>query len=262
MNSIFPVKEKLMMKFSTRFIFIGTFFSALTFLSSLHSQISTTTQNAGGMENYISMGDIQMVSTFDDRYQGVKGTPLVFEDWTEGYVLFKDKPEEKEEEVKTFKMNIDMFQNILYVTLYNGAIGTLPTKFVSSVHFKTAEGKERIFKPMVRKEVESSNFPGFGYYEIIHEGDMLLLKHHRKIFQEADYKGAYSADVRYDEYKDEKRYFISFDGQTFEKIKLKSKYLEKVMPQYDLKALSKKEKLNLSKEEDVKKLLSMLEEGS
>jgi hypothetical protein len=90
---------------------------------------------------------------------------------------------------------------------------------------------------------------------------MLLLKHHRKIFQEADYKGAYSADVRYDEYKDEKRYFISFDGQTFEKIKLKSKYLEKVMPQYDLKALSKKEKLNLSKEEDVKKLLSMLEEG-
>jgi hypothetical protein len=212
------------------------------------------------MENYISMGDIQMVSSFDNRYQGVKGTPLMFEDWTEGYVLFKDKPEE--EEVKTFKMNIDLFQNKLYVTLYNGSIGTLPAKFVRSVHFKTEDGKEHVFKPFIRKEVESSNFPGLGYYEILHEGDILLMKHHRKIFKEADYKGAYSADIRYDEYQDETRYFISLDNQSFEKIKLKSKNLEKAMPNYDIKALSKKEKLNLSKEEDVKKMLILLEEGS
>jgi hypothetical protein len=45
----------------------------------------------------------------------------------------------------------------------------------------------------------------------------------------------------------------------FEKIKLKSKYLEKAMPKYDIKALSKKEKLNLSKEEDIKKLLILIE---
>lgn len=248
------------MTFNKTLIFIGTFLTALTFLTSLNSQISTTTQNSGGMENYISMGDIQMVSTFDNRYEGVKGSPLVFEDWTEGYVLFKDKPEE--EDPKTFKMNIDMFQNLLYVTLYNGAVGTLPTKFVSSVHFKTEAGQERVFKPLIRKDVEGSNFPGLGYYEIIYQGDILLIKHHRKIFKEADYKGAYSADIRYDEYKDEKRYFISLDGQAFEKIKLNTKHLEKAMPQYEVKPLSKKEKLNLSREEDVKKLLTILEEGS
>jgi hypothetical protein len=247
------------MKSNTRLIFIGTFLTALTFLSCLHSQISTTTPNATGLENYIAMGDIQVISTFDDRYQGVKGSPLVFEDWTEGYVLFNDKPEE--EEVKTFKMNIDMYQNILYVTLYNGAIGTLPSKHVSSVHFKTKDGEEQVFKPFIRKEVEGSNFPGRSYYEVIHQGNILLLKHHRKIFKEADYKGAYNTDVRYDEYQNEKRYFISFDGQIFEKIKLKSKYLEKAMPKYDIKALSKKEKLNLSKEEDIKKLLILIEAG-
>jgi hypothetical protein len=104
------------------------------------------------------MGDIQVISTFDDRYQGVKGSPLVFEDWTEGYVLFNDKPEE--EEVKTFKMNIDMFQNILYVTLYNGAIGTLPSKHVSSVHFKTKDGEEQVFKPSFAKRWKAPTFRG------------------------------------------------------------------------------------------------------
>lgn len=248
------------MKNYTAFVFIATFFGALTFLSGAFSQVSTSTVNSGAMENYISMGDIQMVTTFDNRYEGVKGSPFLYEGWTEGYVLFKDKPEE--EDIKTFKLNIDMFQQILYVSLYNGTVGSLPSKFVRSVHFKSEDGSEKVFKPMLRKEIEDGNYSGLGYYEVIHEGDILLVKQYRKTFKEADFKGAYSADIRYDEYKDDTRYFISLDGQNFEKIRLKSSQLEDVLTQYKVKSISKKEKLNLSKEEDVKKLLALLEKGS
>ncbi len=247
------------MKNYTAFIFIATFFGTLTFLSSAFSQASSANLNSGTMENYVSMGDIQMVTTFDNRYEGVRGTPLLYQDWTEGYVLFKDK---KEQETRTFKMNIDMFEHVLHVVLFDGKIGSLPSKFVGSVHFKTEEGTEKVFKPMLRKDIEGSNYSGLGYYEVIHEGDIILVKQYRKTFKEADYKGAYSADIRYDEYKDEERYFISLDGQKFEKVRLKSKQLESVLSQYDLKSISRKEKLNLSKEEDVKKLLSILEKGS
>lgn len=246
---------------NTRLIFIATFFISLTFLSRLQSQ-GPVPSNNGTMDNYISLGDdIQMVATFDLRYEGVKGTPYMYEDWREGYVLFKDKPED---DPKTFKMNINLFDHTLYVVLYDGAIGSLPSKVVKSVHFKTDTEEEEIFMPLIRKQVESTNFPGLGYYQVVYKGDLLLVKHHRKIFKEADFKGAYSADIRYDEYKDEKRYFLSTDGLTFEKIKLKGKTLEKLIPDMatEIKSISKKEKLNLSKEEDVVKLLAALEKQS
>lgn len=245
------------MKFKMTASIIGTFIMAFTFLPGLNAQNSPLINN-GTMESYISMGDVQMIQTMDLRYEGVKGTPFLYEDWAEGYVVFIGREDEKQ---KTFKLNINMMDNQLFVALYDGTVGPLPSKFVKEIFFNGPEETKEHFIPMPRKQIEDLNTNESAYYQVIYQGDVLLLKHHRKSFKEADFKGAYSSDIRYDEYKDDNRYFLSLDGKTFNKVKLKSKDLEKALPDHtqEIKSISKKEKLNLSKEEDVKKLLSLLE---
>lgn len=232
-----------------------TYLLSITFLYPVHSQTSTL-PNSGLMESYISLGDVQIIQTFDSRYEGLKGTPFLYEDWTEGYVTFKGK---KEADQKSFKMNINMYDHTLYVVLYDGTVGPLPAKHVEKVIFHPAEERTEQFIPMSRALVEDINDTTLGYYQVIYQGDVILLKNHKKFFQEADYKGAYSSDIRYDEYKDQTRYYISQDGKSFEKIKLKRKHLEKALPGYDVKKISKQKKLDLSKEEDVQQLLAHLE---
>ncbi len=252
------------MKRNPKTIIVPIFILSLILSNSLEGQ-NTVPPNDGTMEAYISMGDdVQMINTFDFRYEGVKGTPYLYEDWQKGYVNFKNK---KEEEAKTFKMNINLYEHTLFVVLYNGTVGTLPSQHIEDVNFiieENGEATERKFIPLPRKQVEGLKVPGLGFYQIVHKGEYLLLKNYRKIFQEADYKGAYSTDVRYDEYKDEKKYFFSKDGTTFEKLKLKSKNLEKALPKHasDIKKTIKEKKLNLSNDEDVKTLLITLENKS
>lgn len=237
----------------------------LTLFISVFSVLNLNAQqgaipNSGTMESYVSMGDVQVIQSFDLRYEGVKGTPFLYEDWRDGHVTLRGK---EDEEPRTFKMNINLLENQLFVVLYDGTVGPLPSKFVKDINFKAdteEESKEIKFVPMIRKLVEGINNETLGYYQLIYEGDMKVLKHIRKTFKEADYKGAYSSDIRYDEYKQDTRYFVSADGISFVKVKMKTKNLEKAFPKHasEIRGIIKKGKLNLSKDEDIKTLFAAL----
>ncbi len=246
------------MKCAITLFLTGTFFLFIPFLMPLYCQVNQSLPNSGTMEAYVQMGNSQIIQSFDFRYEGVKGTPYLYENWMEGYVNFIGN--EEEADPKTYKMNINLYEHQVYVALSSGAVGSLPAKMIKNINFKTPSGEVR-FIPLPRKIIEASNLSGSGYYELLHQGAITLIKNHKKIFQAADFKGAYSSDIRYDEYKDDIKYYISSDGKNFEKIRLNSKYLEKALPAYEnnIKQIRKEEKLDCSKEEDVKKLLSLLE---
>ena len=52
-----------------------------------------------------------------------------------------------------------------------------------------------------------------------------------KIFTEANYKGAYAPDRRYDEYETKYRYYIFGPDNTFHQIQLNRKSLVKLFPE-------------------------------
>ncbi len=77
-----------------------------------------------------------------------------------------------------------------------------------------------------------------------------------KTFIEADYKAAYSADRRYDEYESFNKYFIKGADNVFHQIQLNKKSLVKIFP-------DKKEMINdafreKSGEGDEEKIIALL----
>ena len=57
-----------------------------------------------------------------------------------------------------------------------------------------------------------------------------LLKEPRILFKKADYKGAYSNDIRFDEFVASPVYYLR-KGNTYEKVKMKKKAIQKIIPE-------------------------------
>lgn len=243
---------------STRLLFFIGVVSLGIFPYSGMAQVVNNMSNQ--MEQYVRMGKIQITHSASFRVDGVKGSPFLFEDWVEGQVTLKKQAEEKEEEeAKSFRMNLNLFEKKLYVLLYDGTIGRLPVEYIKDLHINTPNGKIQFgFFPEV--QVEGVNNSNGELLEILSDEQIIFLKHHKKSLLEAEFKGDYGAPNRFDEYKDQVTYFISSDGKDFHKIKLNRKSLEEVMPDMaeDIKRISKEKKLLLSVEKDMVDLLQML----
>ncbi|HEX8506220.1 MAG TPA: hypothetical protein VF630_12695 [Hymenobacter sp.] len=68
------------------------------------------------------------------------------------------------------------------------------------------------------------------YVEVLHEGGYSLLKHHLKSLKKANYQGAYSTDVRYDEIEDKSVYYVRTPKAELTPVKLALKSLRAAAP--------------------------------
>lgn len=200
------------------------------------------------------------VRSVDTRYEGVKGTPLLENDWLKGsFRLHKN-----EEFSQEMLVQLDLVQQQLYFALTNGFTGGLPTDKVAGLRIHTGEDKYRLFRVYPEMQVEDSNSPKLKFYEVLFEGSFTLLKHNFKYFREADFKGAYSSDRRYDEYVDQSTLWLREGDQPFQKIKLKKKMVEAALPSSgnNLQKVMKAEKISLREEADLVLLLEKLQSNN
>jgi len=161
---------------------------------------------------------------FDDRYEGVKGTPLRYDDWVEGNLFLKDNAW-----VRNLKMNLDIHDNFLYIlSPENGQIFTLSNEEISEIHL-FSEGETILFRKFLPEQFDSRIDPDL-LFEVLAQGEYTFLKLSKKLFKEADYQGAYSADRRYDEFVPSTSYYLTNSEGLFEKIKLTEKALCKLLP--------------------------------
>jgi hypothetical protein len=194
---------------------------------------------------------------FDNRYEGVRGSPLLFEDWREARIVVQGGTAEGEQA----EININQYDNLLVVRFPGGQAGTVPVAKIRMLHVKTPAGT-RTFESLPATMVENDSEEEKRFYEVLRQGKFTLLKAHEKIFQKADYKGAYSTDRRYDEFLDRQVYYLRGPDGPFEKLnKLKSKAIEKTLPGYEkeIGEIVNKEKLDLREERDVIRLIELLD---
>lgn len=215
-----------------------------------------------------SQQDLQMLANlnpvgvgvrgFDNRYEGIKGSPLLYEGWQKGKFVIKEKNGFSQE----VGINLELVENLLYFRISDRASGSVPSYKIQEIiilHPETAaEMRFKVF--------ESNDFPGLDknknvFMQVLKEGDITFLKYIRKQFIQADYEGAYSADRRYDEYKEVSSYFIRFNNKAPEKIKLRKKPIIKALGNKGSKAerLIKKHRLSLETEAGIVRLLELLE---
>lgn len=193
-------------------------------------------------------GGIGNVKTFDNRYEGVKGTPFVFEDWFKGEVFLSDK---QKIEVKALNYNC-VDNEIVYRDPATKVIRILNRKEVDMFSIESPTGKMS-FSPVGVKEGVDPFFA-----QLLYNQKSMVYKLYQKDFVRANYEGGYSADRKYDEFVDKfDIYFRKSNDETLFKVKKSKKYIISCFPEKEseISDYFKKSKPDLKSEAALVELL-------
>ena len=151
-----------------------------------------------------NMGRLSLRDTpaFDNRYQGVKGSPYIMKEWHGAILYPTDQPS-----VRVEYMNFDRYTlELCYRENPEGKIQVLNKYLIDSfVVFTTMDTLEFV-------RVRPPGTSDFSYMEKVFSGTGNLYLDRAKRFVEADYEQVYSADRRYDEFKDAPVCYITLNA--------------------------------------------------
>jgi len=202
-------------------------------------------ENLKELGSTTSLGNAQ---TFDNRYEGVKGTPYVFESWLPGEIYLKSR-----KKIVIKELNYNCFDNELAFLDQATKTVRLINRFTVEFLYFLNGSDTLLFAP-----IEPENDGEFLFAQVLYNGGSKVYKRYQKEFVRANYEGGYSADRKYDEYADKSSLYFSRhnDPHIYRVRKSKKQNLE-AFPEADdeIAAFIKAEKLNLKSEEDVVKLL-------
>jgi hypothetical protein len=208
-------------------------------------------QNYEAKENLRELGSLDgtgSVRTFDTRYEGVKGTPYVLEEFQPGEVYLKTK-----EKVAIKALNYNCVDNEIAYLDPTSKVTRILNKY--QVDLFTIQGADRVmtFVP-VKLEKDGETI----FAEVLYNKASFVYKVYYKDWLEANYEGGYSADRRYDQFVDKyDLYFLKKGDNTLYEVKKTKKSLKEAFPENlsEITSFFKSNKLNLKEEEDLVKLM-------
>ena len=202
-------------------------------------------------ENLRELGSLSgtgHVRTFDNRYEGTRGTPYLSEEWLPGQVFLKSQ-----NRIIIKEMNYNCFENeVAYLDPSTKAV-MLINKYNIDLFYLISGPDTLVFVPV---QLEENKAPVFA--QLLHRGESSLYKRYEKEFIRANYEGAYSADRKYDEFADKSSLYLSTEEDPgLNKVKKSKKQFLASFPgaEDELSAFIKTEKLDLKLEEDIIRLL-------
>lgn len=221
--------------------YISLLILSLFYSSWLCAQGSQISQSTGR----ISAGN---AVTFDDRYQGVKGTPYIFSEWQKG-IVFPSNMDAIFIEFLNFdrhslelchKENRDSKPSLLNKYLIDSFRVISTNDTLDFLRVKLAEASEYL------------------YMELVYHGGGNLFLDYGKTFNKADYEQSYSADRRYDEYVDAPVYYLQLEQNgELQLIKKNKKQVSLIFGAYSeqVSDYMKKEKTSLKSRADLISLM-------
>ncbi len=175
----------------------------------------TTTQREIAIKDLLNTREIGNVLSFDSRYEGVRGTPNIYPDWSPGEIILRANLR-----VKDVQINYDAYNDQLIFLSPEGKAMQANSGSVDCFRIvEPASGDTLLFKKKLVKPAGSGR-DAERFVQVIYEGDQVdLYQVYDKKFVEADYKAAYSPDRRYDEFVDDIYLVACRKGQDPEKLK-------------------------------------------
>lgn len=206
-------------------LFLTLCFFVLTKAFCQNDTLPALLKNPEIKESYLNeyMKSSGVLMTFDERYQGIRGTPFYGDRWFRGEIVLKDGNRFTDRIIRldTWKQEVDYAGN--------------KTEAIRLA--KSAVDHIYLWEQGIKKKfliIRTENDPLGSFYEVLAEGNMSFLALHRKSFIEADYKDPYSANRPYDEFKPGKEYYFYGKGN-IEPLRLKirkKKVLEALDPKH------------------------------
>lgn len=208
-----------------RFTLFTIVFLALFSIQQTSSAQETTTV-AGQKQNLDQMLSLNPMSVgaieFDNSYKGVQGTPMRFEEWMEGTIVSK-----KGKSVQAEGINVDLMGHNLIVKEGENKLNTVSPQEVERITFATTPTDITMIvlpatafaKPKTDK---------LGFYEVLYDGQVQVIKRTEKLFQKANYDKPYSTGRQYDTFTPQHFYFVKKDtDEQYSTVRLAPKTLWK-----------------------------------
>ncbi len=219
---------------------------AIAFAQTEKSMVSTEEN----LWNISRSAGVVMTTNMDELYEGIKGTPYLFDTWREGNIILKDSSLIKDINIK-YNIYTD---DVLYLNSKSGDSLIIDRHRIDAFEIKGDSSADLLLFSDIRLKPGSKDKSTFA--RVLYNGETKLLIKYIKVFIKADYKGAYTAGRRYDEYTDNSQYYIMKDNE-LNRIKLNKKAITKVLAdrENDVKSFIDKEGTDFDNENDVIKLL-------
>lgn len=205
----------------------------IAFLMLLYSPVEA--QVATGMQKYLSSEEnLQAIATlgpystgglgFDNRYEGIKGTPRLLDTLVPASLRIA-----RQAYFIRMDADLDLVQNyVIYMHPVSRKMFSVPIDAINEVIINI-NGNDVLFRStsglVFEKDLKEQKF-----YQVLKEGSYRLIKIPFKQFVAADYKNAYSADRRYDEYVPMNKYYLKGPDSIYHQIQLTKKSILKVYP--------------------------------
>ncbi len=158
------------------------------------------------------------VQTFDERYEGVKGSPLLLEQWTPGKVALRNG-----KVFTSVELKYDLYQDEIVVKHpYDRAV--IPDKLtIDWFSMATAQGNDSLHFVRVEYLPNNRKFPPNHFAQVLYgslsdpKKSTLLAVHTKKLIK-ADYQGGYSANRPYDEFGEvmTSYYLVKSNGRSYQ----------------------------------------------
>jgi hypothetical protein len=204
------------------------------------------------------------VIAFDNRYEGMKGSPYYQDGFVSGLIELKVGNTGKTEVYKGVKLKYDVYSNLLVAVLPDSkdTLQITTTPLLSFSLENPLNGKLTTFKRVKEAQALDANL-GDTFFAILHEspdGKSTLVKRVYKNKIEANYKGGYSAGTTYDELVSETQYYVVTNGK-MQKIKLNKKSLGEAFPAHadKVKSYISSQKLSMSTEADLVNVMAYVQ---
>ena len=219
--------------------------------------VSSAAQNVTAPEDYEARENLRelgstdgtgTVQTFDNRYEGVKGTPYVFEQFRQGEVFLKSK-----KKVVVKELNYNCMENEIVYLDPATKVTRLMNRFKVDL-FMLHNGTEMISFVPVKLEEDAETI----FAQVLYNRGSMVYKVYEKEWVKANYEGGYSADRKYDEFVDKySLYFMKEGDKVLYKAKKSKKQMLSAFPEQEkeISSFIKSNKLDLKNEESLVKLL-------
>jgi hypothetical protein len=161
---------------------------------------------------------------FDTRYEGIKGSPQFFEKLIPFFVKLSGQ-----DEYLKLTGDLDIYENrLVFNHPKTGNLLSIPALYVTEVIVQQ-EGNEILFRTTQNYKFDKE-MKVIRFFQVMNEGPFQLIKMPQKEYIKADYRNAYSAGRKYDEFLTEYKYFVSGRDSIYHAIQLNKKSLVKILP--------------------------------
>ena len=187
----------------------------------------------------------------DELYEGVRGTPYLYDEWKLGNVYLTDN-----KLIKSVNIKYNIYTDeLLYLNSSSGDSLIINRSMIDK--FEIIDDLSDDLIVMEVMNLKPGNREKKTYVRVIYDGKSKFILKYVKTLINAFYEGAYAAGNKYDEYTDKYQYYLLTDENIITKIKLNKKSVIKVLSDRErkIKAFVNEQGLTLDNEDDVVRVL-------